>query len=73
LKKISSITTLCKELLDTYKTAESFVVRHANKKVKNLFTEEEWMEMKNDFNEIVEFKDINEKEELYELFDKIQE
>ncbi|CAG8615310.1 25321_t:CDS:10 [Dentiscutata erythropus] len=41
--------------------------------VKKLFTDDEWSEMKNDFNETVEFKDIDEETKLYDLFDKIQE
>ncbi|CAG8609649.1 18794_t:CDS:10 [Acaulospora morrowiae] len=41
--------------------------------VKNLFTDDEWEEMKSDFNETAEFKEIKEKEKLYELFDRIQQ
>ncbi|RIA85177.1 hypothetical protein C1645_782445 [Glomus cerebriforme] len=41
--------------------------------VRKLFTDDEWSEIKSDFNETVEFKDMDEKEKLYELFDKIQE
>ncbi|CAG8458440.1 9527_t:CDS:2 [Scutellospora calospora] len=44
-----------------------------DKEVKKLFTDNEWSEMKSDFNKTVEFKDIDEKDELYNLFDKIEQ
>jgi hypothetical protein len=44
-----------------------------DEEIKKLFTDDEWSEMKSDFNKMVEFKDIDEKDELYKLFDKIEQ
>jgi hypothetical protein len=42
--------------------------------VKQLFTTEEWEEMKADFQKVMTFKDVDKKEEklLYDLFDNIE-
>ncbi|CAG8830387.1 4390_t:CDS:2, partial [Gigaspora margarita] len=42
-------------------------------KTKKLFTDVEWSEMKSDFDQTVEFKEIDDKNDLCDLFDKIQE
>ncbi|KAF0445835.1 hypothetical protein F8M41_003043 [Gigaspora margarita] len=48
-------------------------VTNEEAKTKKLFTDVEWSEMKSDFDQTVEFKEIDDKNDLCDLFDKIQE
>nr|CAG8532863.1 270_t:CDS:2 [Entrophospora candida] len=70
-KNVSKVLETFRSEIPKKKVYIPIVSTYFNEEIKKLFTDDEWSEMKSDFNKTVEFKDINEKDGLYKLFDKI--